>query len=747
MIIKFNIKDLLKNDDLIYLVGAGCSVDGPSCLPVGHRMMEEIIKFACIKTEKDKLLELMRSGQLRFEALVELVRDVLDPELKVIDYYGLCDKPNLQHIFLTEMIEKGHFVVTTNFDFLIEYAMLHYGMSKDNIKIIITQGDFKENENPNELLKQGIKALYKIHGSTKNIITEEDTRESLIATIQAFGSNKEGLSVFQVEPFKQPFFNNISKNRSLVIMGYSGSDDFDIVPTLKLLKDLKKVIWLNYIVDDKQQEHIFKIYKKAGARSDVNDKTTKILNEIRNETGIEETYRVDANTTRIVESLLEKRFEVSSTNFILNPQDWFKEKLIQPTEYIKYYITSQILFDYGLIKDALRCDKIGFKLADEKNDPIWTSKILNHLGIIYKVLGKFPEAIKQYNLGIKIADRLNNSYEKAQHLTELGRIYEMLGKFSEALEAHEKALKVVKEMGDLRDIAKLLGNIGRIYFEQSHYDKAIKKYEEAISINEKTGDMLQKAFRLNNIAKIHFIKGRYSEALTMWKEALPIAKQLGKKSAVATHLVGIGRIYEIQGDLDEALNCFEKALNIDNEIGKLVGKGRDLDNIGNIYKSNGQFNEALEKYNEALYIDKNLEELGAQAIVLNHIGELYIKQGNISIALEKLKEALKLEEKLERKTEKAILFNNLSEIYIIQRKFSKALDYSRKALRIIEQVQSLPYKAIILSKFGKIYNFKGKEKKSIKYYEEVLRIYSQLGLESSPAALIVKNGMENLEKG
>ena len=34
-----------------------------------------------------------------------------------------------------------------------------------------------------------MKTVYKIHGSTKNIITEENTEYSLVATIQALASN------------------------------------------------------------------------------------------------------------------------------------------------------------------------------------------------------------------------------------------------------------------------------------------------------------------------------------------------------------------------------------------------------------------------------------------------------------------------------------------------------------------------------------------------------------------------------
>ena len=68
-------------------LGAGCSIDSPSCLPAGRSMMEAIVKYTCPETEISKILEMK---ELRFESLVEIIRDRLDEELKLIEYYAQC---------------------------------------------------------------------------------------------------------------------------------------------------------------------------------------------------------------------------------------------------------------------------------------------------------------------------------------------------------------------------------------------------------------------------------------------------------------------------------------------------------------------------------------------------------------------------------------------------------------------------------------------------------------------------------
>ena len=160
------IKDLINPDaKLTFLVGAGCSVDSPSNLPAGKTMMEALIRYTCAESEIDKLLgkvELEEGGKLeglRFEQLIEIVRNQLDPELRIIDFYGLCDKPNIQHFFLANMIKRGNFVITTNFDFLIEYALQQLGIPNESIIPVITREDFIEFQDPYELLRKGKKPV------------------------------------------------------------------------------------------------------------------------------------------------------------------------------------------------------------------------------------------------------------------------------------------------------------------------------------------------------------------------------------------------------------------------------------------------------------------------------------------------------------------------------------------------------------------------------------------------------------
>ncbi|MFX1317011.1 MAG: tetratricopeptide repeat protein [Promethearchaeota archaeon] len=719
------IQDLInENEKLTFLVGAGCSIDPPSCLPAGRAMIEAIINYSCAESEKQTLLELK---ELRFEQLVEIVRDVLDPELKIIDYYGQCDTPNLQHFFLADMIIKGQFVLTTNFDFLIEYALLQSNVPKDKIIPVITKSDFEEFNNPVKLYEKGKKTLYKIHGSTKNLVTGQDTRDSLIATIQAFGTGKAGENVFQVEPFKRTLFDNISNGRTLVIMGYSGSDDFDIVPTLKVLKNLRNIIWINYTFDDGGLEKIYEIDESTMQEPKKLDKVTQILVEIYRMQNADHVYRVDANTTRLIKELFDIRQKLSLKSFQISPITWLKDIITLPDIFDEFAIPYKIYNSFDMYQDAINCLKKVLLLSEKKKKLGIKADTLNNIACIHYKQGTYSEALTYYKEALEIIEELGNLSAKAAYFNNIGMIYGTQGDYQEALKRYKEAIRIAEQLEDLTVKSASLNNIGELYRAQGNYPKALKRYKEAIRIAEQLGDLTGKGASLNNMGMIYSTQGKYPEALTCYKETLEIDEQLGNFSGKATCLNNIGMIYYTQGKYPEALTCYKEALEIDEQLGNLSGKASILNNIGEINSEQGKYSEALTCYKEALEIAEQLGNLSGKATCLNNIGMIYGTQGNYQEALKRYKEAFEIDEQLGDLTGKAASLNNIGGINSKQGKYSEALTCCKEALEIEEQLENLSGKATCLNSIGGIYSEQGKYPEALTYYKEALKIAEQLG--------------------
>ncbi len=143
--------DLLgDNKKLVFLTGAGSSIESPSSMPSARKVMETLIKYTCVKSEIEKILQI---EELKFEILIEIFQDTFDKELSFANFYLENDKPNIIHFFLAEMLKKGHFLMTSNFDSLVEHALLKLNIQKKKIVPVITERDYEKFKDPNKLLK------------------------------------------------------------------------------------------------------------------------------------------------------------------------------------------------------------------------------------------------------------------------------------------------------------------------------------------------------------------------------------------------------------------------------------------------------------------------------------------------------------------------------------------------------------------------------------------------------------------
>jgi len=704
-----SIKDLITpKAKLTFLVGAGCSVDPPSCLPAGRAMMDAIIDYVCIESEIEKIKGL---EDLRFEALVEIVRDQLDKNLNIIDFYGECDKPNFQHFFFAELIKKGQFVVTTNFDFLMEYALLESGVPNEDIIPVITKEDFENYFLPDKLYSEGKKTLYKIHGSTKNIITGKDTKESLVATIQAFGSNKEGQNVFQLESFKQPLFENITFNRSLVVIGYSGSDDFDIVPTLKVLKNLRNVIWLNFVKEDMGMEKIYEIDASTRISSNNLDKVDQILFDIQKMNNADHIYRVDVNTTRLIRDLIEMKPYLEDLDikpkFKLDPIEWINNNVRAPHKFMKILIPYEIYIDFNMYKDALRCTEKVLRDAEETKKPMWKAiglsnmgyiynkigqqnKALNFLqnalqifekfnnltgialhsmgiiyermGIIYEQIGQTPLAIKTYHKAYETQEKLGNLDGMTSCLGNLGIIYEKMGQFQKSLEYYKKAYKMKKDLGNLQGIGVGLLNMGNIFKKTGNLEKGLDHYERAYNIFDQLGQYGEMSKALEGMGLIRGEIGQIEKAIGLYKRANDIHEKIGDTSGIANNLAGLGRICINSGQYNDALEYYEKAYEIEKKLGNLWSMAADLNDIGIIYERTDQPQKAINYYHRVYRIDQDLQNLNAMAEDLDSIGKVYSSLSQHYKAFEYYQESYELFKRIENHRRMNHLKENIEDI-------------------------------------------------------------------------------------
>ena len=730
-----DLQDLFHPDKrYTFLVGAGISMDAPTNMPSARQIVKTLLEYCSPSEEVKTLLEL---NLLRYELVVEKIQQIFDEDLKFMDYIELVTAPNLNHIFLANLILRGHYVITTNFDYLIEHALIKLlpEVKHTNIYPIITKDDYLSFQDPIRLIETDKYPIYKIHGSKRNIITGESTQESLITTISALGRDREEGVTFAIEPFKKPAVYKLMKDHTLIIMGYSGNDDFDIGPMLKELPFLARLIWIEHSLDEDIK--INKIHKTTNL-SDMGNLShaTRLLAEISNSSDFD-VYLIKAHTQNFIKNKIWKlllpnissnALDLSKTEKIIPGfQEWIKPLYNDLPLIEKYRLACQLYYFLKETDSTIRCSETGKNLADKTGDLLIKSHFLNFLGMINLIKGNYEESLRYYNESLLIDEKFENLAGKTTDLSNIGSVYLTLGKYNDALEKFEEALQICDKLGDLEGKTADLNNIGRIHEIRGQFDLALERYTEALNITERLGDLGRKATLLNNRGMIYGAKGQLDIALKNYEEALHIADQLGDLYGKIILLNNIGRIYDEKQNFDIAMEKYEETIKISEQLGDLSKKAGCLNNVGSVYLARGNSELALEKYKEALNIEERLGDPLMKAIYLNNIGMIYSSHGEFNEALINYESALTITEDIGDISKTALFLTKIGGIYININDFEAAFERFEKAEKIYEKMGDLSNRAACLSNIGKINEKFGHYDVALNIYNQTLEIDEQLG--------------------
>lgn len=351
-------KDLSKINEnkLILFVGSGISSLKPSNLPLGRELTEYYLELAMGKELKDIFLKKWSTLKFYFSSMqseIELPRlefiigcvDTVDSEFQnkienhiINGFRSFNNAPyNKNHECINILNNKGALIITTNFDNLIEkknpneYNDINKTKDKQDEYLYYSKLD-------NELNS----IIYYIHGKASN-------PENLGATIKNI---KKKPPQKLIDDFK----SKLEDEYSLIFLGYSASDFFDITPLFKSFEENKyqgHTIFFEHFIEDNQNKNAKKNTNEYEAYQKM--KSNKIDNFL---IGFKNRKTIHGDTTTFLEDLV-GIFEKTEFNYDADYKyDWKSNfNLSINKEYEKYQIlyTIRIINQLGLnfLKDFI----------------------------------------------------------------------------------------------------------------------------------------------------------------------------------------------------------------------------------------------------------------------------------------------------------------------------------------------------------------------------------------------------------
>lgn len=607
------------HEKFAFLAGAGISMDAPSSIPSAREFVRALLEYCAPAPEIDALISLK---PLRYELMVEKIKEILDPDLHFLDYFETIKEPNANHYFLATAIVTGkQHVITTNFDESIERAIeqiLEPGQ-QERIVPVITRKDFVMMARPLDVFKAGKYPLYKIHGSKRNAITGERTADSIVTTISALGKDRGIGETFAMESYKKQAIYNLVKNRVLVVMGYSGSDDFDIGPTLRGMRYIKRLVWIDYAPIEGVE-----IYKVKGgappALLSSCSQVERILAGIAS-SGVTDVYLIKARTGEFIKTIAWPLLYPGTTNSLSNMtaagskppsfKDWFfaefKGKKVSEIE--RRALACSIFGDLGEFNACTRNATAGLALATEAVNPGWEAYFLNQLTRINLSRGEMDQARIHADQALAAARKTKHPIKQAIATCNAGLV----------------ALR----MGGGRPSQKSL-------------QEARSCYMEALHLFESARDEWGKVACLNNLAEVDAWEGKHDVALNQLMECSLTVMRLGNLEFKATIASNIGWMLAAWDDKTDAIKQLLDARNVRKELGDALGVARVANRLSSMYMVEGRLDEAVKELDIASENAAGRGDVALEARLLETGSWIQFRAGNLQRSTETCKQAMAL---------------------------------------------------------------------------------------------------------
>ena len=484
--------------EVTFLAGAGISYPPPARLPTVVSFIEQVVRHCSNGPDAfDAIARFMRSGATtspRFEVLVEAIGQLGVDMLSIGSLFDSLS-PNLLHRYLARQCEAGAVIVTTNFDNCLERAF-----RADCVRVVFRGGDLDKSGPP-------ASAIVKPHGS--NPIDARDQAGELVVSIRALSRTAKG---FQFFPVWRSYLRSLFSDRVVVVVGYSGSDDFDITPVL-LESRPRALLWLDYAPG--APPHRSDLSVAAESVRYICEKLPSLY--MRGDIGIIAAASVDSPPVLVTGHSTVPRIGLDDWLQATFPSDAGRQELL--CTLLRHYSLHDLTLSYT-------------------SPPLSAEAVLQRGTALY-YRGLYRDACSTLeSIGAYSPTTIQQC--RAAYLLSSSLFY--AGNITEAKSASRRNLELAEQLHDIGEVQTALNHAGALSYSAGERDEARALYERVLSYQDQYPSLQAATMATWGIADIANAAGRGSDAINGYSSALVLSHQLGSGQGVAWMSANLGEV-------------------------------------------------------------------------------------------------------------------------------------------------------------------------------------------------------------
>ncbi len=204
------------------------------------------------------------------------------------------------------------------------------------------------------------------------------------------------------------------------------------------------------------------------------------------------------------------------------------------------------------------------ELAATSGNPVWRAQLAHDRGVLFRKLGQFDDALKQFQVAEKLNRDIPGRPRLAHELNSIGMLHGRTGRFSDAAMVHKEALQIARTTNDRPEMARSLRLLGILYRNLDDEEQGSEYLREALThIQERNR---REAIILNAEVGISLTKlERFDEAEDFIEKATAMAAVSGNSPNKLNAFSRMADLELARGNWNEARRWADRAfLEFDN---------------------------------------------------------------------------------------------------------------------------------------------------------------------------------------
>lgn len=234
---------------------------------------------------------------------------------------------------------------------------------------------------------------------------------------------------------------------------------------------------------------------------------------------------------------------------------------------------TRLMLSFALERDAQLDSSFAeagaaLELARATNDRKLEAYVHDALGTAHSLRGRYREALASDSTSLAMRRALGLSPATiAQSLNELGIGYRHLGRYPDAVRAYEEALEIHRRLGSELSIAMVSHNLANVRMATGEFEQAAELFHESLRSSERLENDRGVGFNHNALASLYLRAGNRRAARAHVERALRVNRLKGMKYGAISALENLGRLELADGRPRQAADALLEALALADSAG------------------------------------------------------------------------------------------------------------------------------------------------------------------------------------